>query len=369
MNESYALVGKFLGDQGRPVVYHPSNLGFRFPRQFRELSATAHQWRWFNDVQDNWESVVGIINEIGAGQPTCTPGAIPAECEKWASGDLSTRCAAHCSEVRPSRARRSNPRRMPRPRARRRVHRMRVPLHRGAHAPPARQPAHPRHAPVCRRRPAAPAAGGALPLGAAARRLARPRQCAQLSHRARAVASYSSFARAVLLLGNTPCSDADKDHGLHCGSLTADEEKTQLAVWAMSAAPLFMSNDLPAVPAASRDLLLNKEVLAVNQDALGRMGFRFYNVSGAQGWRKELANGDVAVALLNMADGRAAKLPFSFADAGFAPDSNVALRDLFGKKDLGTFAGGYTSGAIPPHGSVLYRLSFVPTFKARKSEL
>ena len=175
----------------------------------------------------------------------------------------------------------------------------------------------------------------------------------------------------MLLTGQTPCSDADKDHGLHCNSLTADEEKTQLAVWAMASAPLFMSNDLPAVPKASRELLLNKEVLAVNQDPLGRMGFRFYNDTdgGPQGWRKELANGDVAVALVNMAAARAAKVHFSFADAGFAPDSNVALRDLFGKKDLGTFAKEFTSEPIAPHGSLLLRLSFVPTYKARKSEL
>lgn len=48
-NASYALVGKFLlqasQKHGRPVVYHPSNLGFRYPRQFRELSAIGNQVR------------------------------------------------------------------------------------------------------------------------------------------------------------------------------------------------------------------------------------------------------------------------------------------------------------------------------------
>ena len=60
-NSSYKIVGKFLLDaaekRGSPVVYHPSNLGFQFPRQFRELSAIGNQWRWFDDVQDSWDSV------------------------------------------------------------------------------------------------------------------------------------------------------------------------------------------------------------------------------------------------------------------------------------------------------------------------
>ena len=77
-----------------------------------------------------------------------------------------------------------------------------------------------------------------------------------------------------------------------------------MAMWAMASAPLFMSNDLPQVPATSRALLQNHEVLAVQGDALGRMAFRFFlnSTSGAQGWKKELLGGTVAVALLNMGD-------------------------------------------------------------------
>ena len=55
---------RYLASHGRPVVYHPSNLGFRYPRQFRELSAIANQWRWYNDVRDDWASVAGIIEEL-----------------------------------------------------------------------------------------------------------------------------------------------------------------------------------------------------------------------------------------------------------------------------------------------------------------
>lgn len=55
-NNSYALVGQYLQQAAAkrgtgPVVYHPSNLGFRYPRQFHELVSIGNQWRWFNDVQ------------------------------------------------------------------------------------------------------------------------------------------------------------------------------------------------------------------------------------------------------------------------------------------------------------------------------
>ena len=69
MNNSYAIVGSHLlaaaTKRGTtPIVYHPSNLGFRHPRQFHELVSIANQWRWFDDVQDTWASVSGIIEEV-----------------------------------------------------------------------------------------------------------------------------------------------------------------------------------------------------------------------------------------------------------------------------------------------------------------
>jgi hypothetical protein len=286
MNDSYAIIGQYLSESaakrpgGAPIVYHPSNLGFRFPRQFRELSKIANQWRWFNDVDDNWASVSGIIEEIGAGQPTCTPGPLPTHCLKWAYGAEATACSQFCSESE-------------------RFHD--VPRPGGWHDPD------------------------------------------------------------MLLLGQTPCSAEDQKNGMHCNSLTHDEEKTQLAVWAMASAPLFMSNDLPNVPPASKALLLNRELLAINQDPLGRMCFRFLNESstGTSGWRKELADGDVAVALVNKA-AEPQRLSFSFMDAGFAADTHVALRDVFAGVDLGWKVGAFTSPPIPAHGTLLLRLSYSP---------
>jgi len=94
----------------------------------------------------------------------------------------------------------------------------------------------------------------------------------------------------MLLIGNTCVSH--------------DEERTQMAIWSIMAAPLIMGNDLRNVSAASREILLNKAALAVNQDPLGQMGLRLSGKASTptQLWARNLANGDVAVAFYNKGD-------------------------------------------------------------------
>eukprot|EP01052_Picozoa_sp_SAG31_P038536 SAG31_NODE_5170_length_2701_cov_3.885473_4_plen_222_part_00 len=103
MNSSYAVVGSFLlsaaKKRGSPVVYHPSNLGFRHPRQFHELIPIANQWRWFDDVDDTWSSISGIIEEVGAGQPHCINAPPPASCKAFDFSTKAQNCSKYCSEV------------------------------------------------------------------------------------------------------------------------------------------------------------------------------------------------------------------------------------------------------------------------------
>lgn len=86
--------------------------------------------------------------------------------------------------------------------------------------------------------------------------------------------------------------------GANC--ITEDEEKTQMAIWSISASPLIMGNDLRNVSEASKAILLNLDAIAVSQDPLGQMGTRVTSESTPQQvWSRNLANGDVAVALYN----------------------------------------------------------------------
>ena len=85
------------------------------------------------------------------------------------------------------------------------------------------------------------------------------------------------------------------------GCLTLEEERSQMAIWCILAAPLQVSADFRNMTNSSADILLNKAAIAVNQDSLGEMGQRIETSSTAaiQRWVKNLADGRVAVVLLN----------------------------------------------------------------------
>ncbi|XP_054852361.1 alpha-galactosidase A [Eublepharis macularius] len=82
--------------------------------------------------------------------------------------------------------------------------------------------------------------------------------------------------------------------------LSWDQQITQMALWAMMAAPLLMSNDLRHISPASKALLQNKEVIAINQDPLGKQGYRITKDSrGFELWERPLSDGAYAIAIMN----------------------------------------------------------------------
>jgi len=171
------------------------------------------------------------------------------------------------------------------------------------------------------------------------------------------IANYWGTHSAVLSSVAKPGSFNDADQLIIGNSgLSEIESQSQMALWAVIASPLIMSNDLRSIPTWARDILLNKEVIAVNQDPLGRQGVRVSGVAGdAQVWLRQLADSSFAVVLWN--DGARAspiKLDLTFASG------QALLRDLFKKMDLGRFVGSYTAPSVPAHGCVMLKVS--PTF-------
>jgi hypothetical protein len=164
-----------------------------------------------------------------------------------------------------------------------------------------------------------------------------------------------------LLLGNTPCPKTNFSHNprwMKCSSFSRDEERSQLAVWSIVAAPLLMSVDIETMPAASKADLLNPEILAVNSDALGRQGHRVSNDDeGRQVWLRQLQNGDVAVALHNSAEA-AQTVRMTTDNLGFSAVGRWVARDLFERTNAEFIgAGGVLEFLVPAHGVMLLRLS------------
>jgi alpha-galactosidase len=141
------------------------------------------------------------------------------------------------------------------------------------------------------------------------------------------------------------------------GGMTDAEYRSHFTMWAIMAAPLMAGNDLRTMDRGTIDILTAPEVVAVDQDPLGRQGVLVGNIEGTKEpevWAKVLSGANArAVALLNRSDAPA-EISVQWADLGL-PSGPAKVRDLWRREDLGIFGGGYT-GNVPPHGVVLIRV-------------
>jgi len=80
--------------------------------------------------------------------------------------------------------------------------------------------------------------------------------------------------------------------------LTIDQAETQMSIWSITASPLIMAADLRSIKAEYKAILLNKEVIAVDQDKLGKAGLRVSPKGDLEVWAREIHDG-IAVVLLN----------------------------------------------------------------------
>jgi len=137
------------------------------------------------------------------------------------------------------------------------------------------------------------------------------------------------------------------------GGMSEDEYRTHMSLWALSAAPLLLGNDVRDMSARTLALLLNREVIAIDQDALGRQGKALRKAGTTEIWTKPLADGSVAVGLFNR-DAQMHEIAFSPAEAGM-PDG-AAIRDVWREASI---KGSEHTFKVPAHGVVLLRLSRV----------
>jgi alpha-galactosidase len=145
----------------------------------------------------------------------------------------------------------------------------------------------------------------------------------------------------------------DPDHLAPEIGLTAAEARAQLTMWAISAAPLVIGSDVRTLNAESIAMLSNREVIAIDQDALGIQGVAVKLDGEAQVWVKPLAGGDRAVALLNRGSERR-RITTTASEAGFAPAGAYEARDLWSRTITST--PGLIAATVDAHGAALYRV-------------
>ncbi|MEO5932234.1 MAG: ricin-type beta-trefoil lectin domain protein [Duganella sp.] len=139
--------------------------------------------------------------------------------------------------------------------------------------------------------------------------------------------------------------------------LTEAESRTHMALWAMAGSPLLLGSDLTAMNAATKAIVTNAEVLAINQDGRGLQGVKVAEDSaGLQVYSKVLSgSGKRAVMLLNRT-AQSAPMMVRWADTGLAGAGTARVRDAWANTDLGSFGASYTA-TVPAHGSLLLSVS------------
>ena len=142
------------------------------------------------------------------------------------------------------------------------------------------------------------------------------------------------------------------------GGMTDDEYRAHFSLWALMAAPLMAGNDVRDMADNTREILTNKEVIAVDQDSLGVQGTLVgENPPELQTWAKPLKDGSRAVVLFNRS-GLATAMTVTWNRIGLRSGA-AKVRDLWAHADRGVHSGRF-SATVQPHGVVMLRVTPAP---------
>jgi alpha-galactosidase len=139
------------------------------------------------------------------------------------------------------------------------------------------------------------------------------------------------------------------------GGMTAIEYRSHFSLWCLLAAPLMAGKDLKSMSVEIKEILTNKEVIAVDQDPLGMEGRRVRKNGDSEVWAKQMKDGSRAVVLLNRGASDA-EISVSWEDLGYPAHLSAAVRDLWAKRDLGKSTGTF-SARVPSHAVVMLRVA------------
>jgi len=139
------------------------------------------------------------------------------------------------------------------------------------------------------------------------------------------------------------------------GKLSLAENRSHFSMWAMLAAPLLAGNDLPNMKPEITAILTNRDVIAIDQDRLGKQASRVYADGEVEVWTRQLSGGAMAVAVLNAGSDRYSTHPFHL---------NLAALGLHGSQQAKNLWTGNTMQLtenmpieLPSHDILLYRIA------------
>jgi alpha-galactosidase len=141
------------------------------------------------------------------------------------------------------------------------------------------------------------------------------------------------------------------------GGMSETEYRSHFSLWAIMAAPLLIGTDLRKIQQQYLDILLNKEVIAVDQDPLGIQGKRIRVKHGVHVIVKPLQGGDLALALFNQTDATV-PVKVTTAELGLKATRKYRVRDLWQHSDAPLADS--VAVELPAHATAIYRIGVAP---------
>jgi alpha-galactosidase len=139
------------------------------------------------------------------------------------------------------------------------------------------------------------------------------------------------------------------------GGMTMAEYRAHFSLWCILAAPLMSGNDVRSMTPEIAAILTNRDVIALDQDALGKQGRKIRDDGALEVWAKWLQGGDVAVALLNRSE-EAKEIGVAWTELGLGAAAAPNVRDLWTKKDYGAVNTVFAT-TVPGHDVALVRIT------------
>ncbi len=139
---------------------------------------------------------------------------------------------------------------------------------------------------------------------------------------------------------------------LHPTRLTPDEQYTHISLWCLLSAPLLIGCDISKMDDFTLNLLTNDEVIAVDQDPLGKQAQQIIATDNVQVWMKELEDGSKALGIFNLS-GHDLSVSVNWNDLGL--HANQKVHDLWRQKDLGSFKDSFST-KVASHGVTLVKV-------------
>ena len=153
---------------------------------------------------------------------------------------------------------------------------------------------------------------------------------------------------------------------LHPTRLTADEQYSHVSIFSLLAAPMLIGCPIENLDAFTLNLLTNDEVIAINQDPLGKPGRLLLHEEGIEVWVKPLEDGSYGVGIFNTAgfgetpqsyfrwgDEKEKTYTLDFAKIGL--NGKWQIRDVWRQKSLGQYRGSFKT-KVPYHGVVMLKI-------------